>query len=194
MKPKLFLFVTLTALLYGSVAMAQEKHEHPVGKPEELGNVYFPVSCSAAAQRQFERAIAMLHSFWYEEAEKAFAEVTATDPSCAMGYWGIAMSLYHPIWYPPDTASLKKGGRYPKGEVRRREDRPRKGLRRSDRDILQRLGQARSPHSCRRLREGDGKTLPPLSGRSGGGGFLCTRIAFHRSFDRQNLCEPEEGS
>jgi tetratricopeptide (TPR) repeat protein len=110
MKPKLFLFVTLTALLYGSVAMAQEKHEHPVGKPEELGNVYFPVSCSAAAQKQFERAIAMLHSFWYEEAEKAFAEVTATDPSCAMGYWGIAMSLYHPIWYPPDTASLKKGG------------------------------------------------------------------------------------
>jgi len=76
---------------------------------EKLGNVHFPVSCSRAAQSQFERAVALLHSFWYEEAVKAFTVVTETDPSCAMGYWGIAMSMYYPLWQPPSAATLQKG-------------------------------------------------------------------------------------
>ncbi len=63
------------------------------------------------AQRQFNRAVAWLHSFEYEEAEKAFTEVTVTDPRCGMGYWGIAMSNYHPIWAPPTAAELQKGSR-----------------------------------------------------------------------------------
>jgi len=60
-------------------------------------------------QKRFERAVAMLHSFWYEESEKEFAAVATADPTCALAYWGVAMSLYHPLWYPPDPASLKKG-------------------------------------------------------------------------------------
>src|SRR5262245_48212037 len=51
----------------------------------------------------------MQHSFWFEEARKAFTAVTTTDPGCAMGYWGIAMSLYHPLWDPPDTTALQQG-------------------------------------------------------------------------------------
>ncbi len=90
-----------------SVVRAQEMHRHD--SSEELGRVNFPVSCTGAAQKQFNRAVAWLHSFEYEEAEKAFTEVTVTDPRCGMGYWGIAMSNYHPIWAPPTTAELQKG-------------------------------------------------------------------------------------
>ena len=69
----------------------------------------FRVSCSAAAQKQFNRADALLHSFGYEQAEKAFSDVLTTDPGCVMAYWGIAMCQYHPIWAPPTPDELKKG-------------------------------------------------------------------------------------
>jgi len=90
-------------------AQAQEAHQHQHEHSEKLGRVNFPVSCTAKAQRQFNRAAAWLHSFEYEEAEKVFAEVTVTDPRCGMGYWGVAMSNYHPIWAPPNAAELKRG-------------------------------------------------------------------------------------
>jgi hypothetical protein len=76
---------------------------------EHMGQVHFPISCSAAAQQQFDRAVAMLHSFWYPEAAKAFAAVNETDPGCAMAQWGVAMSVWYPLWYPPSEASLKTG-------------------------------------------------------------------------------------
>src|ERR1700750_1220884 len=59
---------------------------------EKLGEVNFPVSCSAAAQAQFNRAVAMLHSFFFPETVKPFAAVAAQEPSCAIAYWGIAIS------------------------------------------------------------------------------------------------------
>ena len=97
-------------------AAAQEPaHEHHSGEAEKLGRVDFAVSCSPAAQERFGRAVALLHSFWYDEAEKAFAEVTRLDPSCAMGDWGVAMSLFHPIWAAanpagaPSPAELERG-------------------------------------------------------------------------------------
>jgi hypothetical protein len=104
---KLFLIVALSGLMSVSVARAQEPHQHE--PPEKLGQVNFPISCSAAAQQQFNRALALLHSFQYSEAEKAFAAISATDADCAMRYWGIAMSNYHPLWTPPTQAELKTG-------------------------------------------------------------------------------------
>jgi hypothetical protein len=99
------LYVSLIVLLCAVPVMAHEE-----GRPsEQLGQVHFPISCSAAAQQQFDRAVALLHSFWYEEAVKAFTEVTQTDANCAMGYWGIAMSLWYPLWYPPSPAALQQG-------------------------------------------------------------------------------------
>ena len=80
---------------------AEDQHVHPAGDPSQLGRVHFPVSCTPPAQEKFDLAVAILHSFWYEESEKAFAEVVDADPRCVMGYWGIAMSLYHPLWEPP---------------------------------------------------------------------------------------------
>ncbi|PYM16336.1 MAG: hypothetical protein DMD81_12745 [Candidatus Rokuibacteriota bacterium] len=67
------------------------------------------MSCAPAVQADFERAVALLHSFWYEEAQKAFTELTTKDPTCAMGYWGMAMSVYYPLWQPPSPAMLQKG-------------------------------------------------------------------------------------
>src|SRR5690348_6286657 len=73
------------------------------------GTVDFPVSCGAAAQKKINEAVWILHSFWYDEAVKAFTSVTAIEPDCAMGYWGVAMSHWYPLWYPPNAASLKAG-------------------------------------------------------------------------------------
>jgi len=79
------------------------------GDPDQVGRVAFPVSCSAAAQSEFNRAVALLHSFYYPAAVKAFTQVAEVDPDCAMAYWGVAMSWWYPLWYPPTEASLKEG-------------------------------------------------------------------------------------
>jgi tetratricopeptide (TPR) repeat protein len=106
--------ILLTAALFvfflcHTSASAQAGHQHIHEASEKLGRVNFIVSCNPQAQKQFNHAVAWLHSFEYEEAEKAFTEVTVTDPRCGMGYWGIAMSNYHPLWVPPTAAELQKG-------------------------------------------------------------------------------------
>ena len=100
-------FVTL--FLSATFGFAQEMHPHKHDASEKLGEVHFAVSCKPEAQAQFNRAVAWLHSFEYEEAEKAFTEVTVADPQCGMGYWGVAMSNYHQLWVPPTAAELKEG-------------------------------------------------------------------------------------
>jgi hypothetical protein len=108
---RLFLFASLAVLLLllplASRAQEMDQHKHEMG--EKLGRVNFSVSCNSAAQQQFNRAVALLHSFWYDEAAKGFAEVMKTDPKCGMGYWGIAMSYYHPVWASPVAAELRNG-------------------------------------------------------------------------------------
>ncbi|HYA95620.1 MAG TPA: tetratricopeptide repeat protein [Terriglobales bacterium] len=101
----------LLACLVSVPAVADEEHHHPAGDPEKLGSVSFSNSCAPAVQKQFQRGVAMMHSFWYEEAERTFNEVGKADPGCAMAYWGLAMSHFHPIWdgRGPDAAVLKKG-------------------------------------------------------------------------------------
>jgi hypothetical protein len=87
--------------------MAQEKSE----KPEKLGNVHFPVSCTPAAQQQFDRAAAMLHNFWYPQGLNAFTEITRTDPNCAMAFWGIAISRRaNPLVGAPNDPLVLKDG------------------------------------------------------------------------------------
>jgi tetratricopeptide (TPR) repeat protein len=96
------------ALVAGPLAADEhDQHHHP--RPEKLGTVSFPTSCAPVVQAGFVRAVALLHSFWYDEAEKSFNEVAAADPSCAIAYWGVAMSLYHPIWAGPTPAEVKRG-------------------------------------------------------------------------------------
>jgi tetratricopeptide (TPR) repeat protein len=94
-------------------AAAQEPHHHE--GEEKLGNVRFAVSCNPAATANFLRGVAMLHSFEYDRAEKTFASAAEADPACAMAHWGIAMSLYHPVWAAgnpsaaPSAADLRRG-------------------------------------------------------------------------------------
>ena len=77
---------------------------------EQFGTVQFITSCSPKTKEDFDLAIALLHSFEYDEAEKVFAKVIEQEPSCAMAYWGVAMSNYHQVWpSPPTQAELEKG-------------------------------------------------------------------------------------
>ena len=100
----LFAAVVITTAL----GLSAQEHEHPA--PEKLGTVSFPVSCSAAAQVEFNRSVALLHSFAYSESEKSFREVLAIDPQCAIAHWGVAMTYFHQLWEPPvNAASYDKG-------------------------------------------------------------------------------------
>jgi tetratricopeptide (TPR) repeat protein len=108
MKTRLLL-LTAAAILLGSCSLwSDDYHEH-FNPNEKLGTVSFPTSCSTAVQKPFERGVALLHSFWYDEAQRQFKEVAEKDPHCAMAYWGEAMSLYHQIWNRPSPADLTQG-------------------------------------------------------------------------------------
>ncbi|MGH9404168.1 MAG: hypothetical protein ACRD2P_18950, partial [Terriglobia bacterium] len=109
---KVFLGFSAVLLLCSTLCPAQRLAPNPgptAAKVGHLGNVRFPVSCSSEVQKGFEMSVALLHSFQYEEAGKAFSEVAQQDPNCAMAYWGLAMSLYQQLWNFPDAATLKKG-------------------------------------------------------------------------------------
>ncbi|MDQ6646554.1 MAG: hypothetical protein M3Y93_04870 [Pseudomonadota bacterium] len=96
-----------STLACASAAYSQKMHSHPA--PEKLGKVSFPTSCAPAVSHEFERAVALLHSFAYTVSEKAFQDVAAADPACAMAHWGIAMSYFHQLWSPPDPDELVRG-------------------------------------------------------------------------------------
>ena len=105
---RLWRMLFAVALLSVITLRLSAQHDHPA--PEKLGLVNFPVSCSARAQAEFDRAVALLHSFTYSESEKSFRQVLAIDPQCAMAHWGVAMSYYHQLWEPPfDSATYDKG-------------------------------------------------------------------------------------
>src|SRR5581483_6931244 len=78
----------------------------------KLGRVNFVTSCSAKAQSDFERGLALLHSFWFEQAEKSFHDAAQADPHCGIAWWGMAASHYHPLWEPPTPAELAAGSAF----------------------------------------------------------------------------------
>ncbi|HEY3067802.1 MAG TPA: hypothetical protein VGL09_18590 [Methylomirabilota bacterium] len=79
-------------------------------QPDKLGKVTFPTSCDPRVQAQFERGVAMLHSYWFLEARKTFEAVLQQDPSCAMAYWGIAVDLLgNTLVAPPPPKNLQAG-------------------------------------------------------------------------------------
>jgi tetratricopeptide (TPR) repeat protein len=99
----------LFVLMSTPFGVAQDEHQHHHESGEQVGKVNFVVSCSPQAQKQFNLAVAWLHSFEYGEAERAFAKVAAIDSGCAMAHWGIAMSQYHQLWSPPSRPELEQG-------------------------------------------------------------------------------------
>src|SRR5258705_8246114 len=89
-------------LLSVTAAWCDEGHQHELTE-QQIGSVHFATSCSKAVQADFQRAVALLHSFQYEQARGAFQEIAKRDPTCAMAQWGIAMSHYHGLWDNGDT-------------------------------------------------------------------------------------------
>ncbi len=99
---------TLATLLFLTLAFAATS-KAGAETEEHLGLVDFKTSCSPQVRASFNRGVALLHDFWYEEAERQFGDVAKADPHCAMAQWGIAMSRFHEIWNRPDDATLAKG-------------------------------------------------------------------------------------
>jgi tetratricopeptide (TPR) repeat protein len=83
------------------------------GPPDkQFGTAEFENSCAGKVKEDFYLGLALLHSFEYDEAEKVFAKVIKEEPTCAMAYWGVAMSNYHQVWpSPPSPAELEKGNK-----------------------------------------------------------------------------------
>jgi tetratricopeptide (TPR) repeat protein len=103
----LLAFLFCAGAAFAPAAVAQ--HEH--GSPDAaiLGSVNFPTSCTSTVQPDFNRAVALLHSFWYKKSEETFQAVAKADPSCGMAEWGVAMSHYRQLWDPPTQLDLQAG-------------------------------------------------------------------------------------
>ncbi len=78
---------------------------------EMFGSVSFTASVPDSLKKDFNIAIALLHSFEYDQSEKMFAKIIDRSPDCAMAYWGVAMSNFHTLWSPPTQAELQKGAK-----------------------------------------------------------------------------------
>ena len=92
-------------------AWSDEGHQHKLSD-KEFGSVHFLTSCAKDVETDFNRAVALLHSFQYEQAREAFGRVAERDPKCAMAQWGVAMSYYHGLWgnsnFEAGRAALRK--------------------------------------------------------------------------------------
>jgi hypothetical protein len=106
---KQLLWLSTVLLSFSGIAFAQDEHAgHSLGGG--YGNVHFDTSCSPASQQQFNQAVAMLHSFFYPETEKAFQAIAEREPSCAIAYWGVAISQRpNPLTAPFQPQLLKQG-------------------------------------------------------------------------------------
>ena len=98
------LFLSLVAL-----ASAAQDLPHSHGDQPQLGKVSFQTTCGGEANALVQHGVGWLHSFEYEQAARIFAQAAEADPSCAIAFWGIAASQYHPLWAPPSAAELQKG-------------------------------------------------------------------------------------
>ena len=108
----LFLLVSLCQFAaFADDEKDKDHHHHEDLTETQLGTVHFPVSCAASVQQPFQRGVALLHSFWYEEAEKEFLDIAKDDPKCAMAHWGVAMSLWHQLWNQPDAKVIARGAK-----------------------------------------------------------------------------------
>ena len=104
--PRLLSAFTLVLLVGGPATLAHAQATHS----DHLGQVQFSTSCQQATQEDVNRAVALLHSFWFDASAKAFESVTQQDPNCAMAYWGVAMTwLGNPFAWPPNPKGLLEG-------------------------------------------------------------------------------------
>jgi tetratricopeptide (TPR) repeat protein len=106
---KLLVSVAIALAFARASGLWADPGHHPADAREKLGTVAFAISCAGHEQKTVERGIALLHSFWFEEAQTQFEEAVRKDPHCAMAYWGEAIGLYRPLAYRPSDAAMKQG-------------------------------------------------------------------------------------
>src|SRR6478609_9338539 len=105
----------LACLCWAGLFIAVASGAADTGSPDQhaghaMGSVHFPVSCSSEAQAEFDHAVALLHHMTYPQARQAFERVATADPGCAMAHWGIAMTLFQPLWPTrPQADALQRG-------------------------------------------------------------------------------------
>jgi len=101
---------TTTLLCFGLWSQTLAASDNPApGDLRSAGAVTFPVSCNVSVRAEFERGVALLHSFFYEESRAIFTSIAERDPQCAMAQWGIAQTWWHPIWAPPRPEEFTAG-------------------------------------------------------------------------------------
>ena len=102
-----FAICLLVMLSCGAPGIAQDAEEHvhaSAGSEEGLGHVHMDTSCASAVAANLDRALALLHNFWYRRALEGFQQVSTVDPECAIAFWGAAMTYNHPFWDAPSSA------------------------------------------------------------------------------------------
>ena len=119
----LLIIISVLAVVRPALAQHEQHQQQP-----QLGKVTFPTSCNPKVQAEFERGVAMLHSYWFNYAGKTFRGVLEQDPTCAMAYWGIAMDLLGNTLSGPPSAQAARRRRHPIDTITRI---PRKERRRS---------------------------------------------------------------
>src|SRR5262245_9398065 len=179
------------ALALAAPLSAQQDHAHSHGAPERLGTVTFPHACRPEVGQGRSRAMALLHSFGYEEARKAFQQVAEQDPRCGIAQWGVAMTYYHPIWSPPTPeelaagrAAAEKAQALGAGTDRERAYIAAIGAYYREPDPLAR---------ARAYRQANGGRRRPLPGGRRGRDLPCPGAAGDGAARRFDLREPEEG-
>lgn len=108
---RLCIVATAVLLTLPAFTASSQDHAHPAQADEKLGTVHFPTSCSPRVAPQFDRAVALLHSFEFGASIKAFNDVLAADPTCAMAHWGIALSR----WTNPVAAGIRSAAQLSQG-------------------------------------------------------------------------------
>jgi tetratricopeptide (TPR) repeat protein len=102
--------LTLLAILALAAPAAAQTHDHEHPAPEQLGRVHFETSCAPEVSAAFDRAVALLHSFSFSTAKRAFEDVIAADPACAMAHWGVAVTHWSNPFSLQRSAATLAGG------------------------------------------------------------------------------------
>lgn len=122
-------FVIVFSLTASGVAQERAEEEHSYAIPEEgTGRAHMDTSCFLAVAAMFDRALALLHNFWYSRALEGFQQVSSADPECAMAYWGAAMTYNHPFWDAPSASDKSAAWRFVQKAFAAKEMSPRERL------------------------------------------------------------------